>query len=79
MLITRISMWSGTQHTVDIPVTRSQIDNWRNGTVIQLAMPNLEAWQREFMLTGMTQAEWLELEQEQQAIDAREDSNNAKG
>lgn len=64
MLITRISVWSGKQHTLDIPVTAAQIQQWRDGTVIQVAMPHLTAWEREFLITGMTQEEWKEMESE---------------
>lgn len=64
MWISRISVWSGKQHTEYIPVTPAQLQMWRDGTVIQVAMPHLLPWQREFLITGMTESEWKEMSQE---------------
>lgn len=61
MLITRQSAWSGKVHTLDIPVTHEQIYEWQRGTLIQNAMPNLTADQREFLMTGITAEEWDEM------------------
>ncbi len=58
MLVTKRSKFSGIEHTVDLPVTEEQIAAWENGTLIQLAMPNLSPDQREFMITGITPEEW---------------------
>lgn len=58
MKITRTSIISGVTFTKEIPVTEEQISNWRNGTVIQDAMPNLSADDREFIMTGITPDEW---------------------
>lgn len=58
MLITRTSMVTGIERTVDLPVTQEQIDRWQNGELIQNAMPDLSADQREFILTGVTSEEW---------------------
>lgn len=60
MQITRKSPFSGRVHTLDIPVTQAQIDAWINGALIQNAMPNLTAGQREFLMTGITEEEWDE-------------------
>ena len=62
MLITRTSMISGTERTMDIPVTYEQLYDWNNGTLIQEAMPNLSADEREFIKTGITAEEWNMLE-----------------
>lgn len=35
-----------------------QWDAWQNGALIQNAMPELTADEREFLLTGMTPEEW---------------------
>ena len=43
-----------------VVVTQEQLDNWKNGMVIQKAMPNLTAEEREFLITGCTQKEWDE-------------------
>jgi len=51
-------MISGVERTLDLPVTQEQIDAWEAGTLIQEAMPQLCADQREFILTGITAMEW---------------------
>jgi hypothetical protein len=61
MLITRTSRVSGKIRTLDIPVTQEQLDAWYNGELIQKAMPNLTASQREFIKTGITDEEWDEM------------------
>lgn len=58
MLITRKSFISGRTHTKDIPVTALQLLAWQNGALIQDAMPNLSADDREFIKTGITVEEW---------------------
>ena len=58
MLITKKSMFSGEWNTMDIPVTQSQIDDWNQGALIQDAMPNVSADDREFLKTGVTPEEW---------------------
>ena len=58
MLITRISPFSGNTISLDIPVTQAQLDAWASGTLIQDAMPNLSADEREFIMTGITAQEW---------------------
>ena len=58
MQITRISMFTNKVHTMDINVTQEQIALWENGTLIQDAMPNLSADEREFIKTGVTPSEW---------------------
>jgi hypothetical protein len=58
MLITKQSMFTGKTHTRDIPVTEEQLANWRLGMLIQDAMPNLSAEDREFIKTGVTPEEW---------------------
>jgi len=60
MQITRISMFTNKVHTMDINVTQEQISSWENGTLIQDAMPNLSADEREFIKTGVTPSEWSE-------------------
>lgn len=61
MLITKVSMFSGVAHTLDIPVTQEQLDDWRGGKLIQDAMPNLSPDEREFLMTGLTSDEWEEM------------------
>lgn len=58
MQITRTSMISGETRTLDLPVTADQIAAHMGGALIQDAFPNLLRWQREFILTGITDEEW---------------------
>ena len=58
MKITRASELTGVTRTLDIPVTDDQIQAWLDGMLIQAAMPNLDADQREFVKTGITPDEW---------------------
>ncbi len=58
MMITRTSQLSGVERTIDLPITQAQIDAHANGELIQRAMPQLNAGQREFYMTGVTDAEW---------------------
>lgn len=57
MEITMTSAVSGKTRTLDLPVTQEQIDAWKAGEYIQVAMSNLTADQREFMMTGITAGE----------------------
>ena len=60
MQVTKVSAFTGVEHTLEIPVTEQQLTAWRNGTLIQVAMPNLTPDQREFLMTGVTAEEWEE-------------------
>lgn len=61
MLITRKSIMTGEVRTIDIPVTQEQLDEWASGKLIQNAMPNLSASEREFIMTGIVDEEWAML------------------
>ena len=58
MIITRKSPFSGKLHSAVINVTQKQLDLWESGMLIQDAMPNLTANEREFIKTGITPEEW---------------------
>ena len=58
MRITKRSMLSGETNTWDIDVTPEQLQAWRDGVLIQNAMPNLTPDEREFIMTGITPSEW---------------------
>ena len=58
MMITKKSMFSGQAHTMDLPVTRAQLDRWQGGELIQTVFPFLSSSEREFLMTGVTSAEW---------------------
>lgn len=61
MLITRIDPFTSKENTINIPVTRDQILAWKNGELIQNAMPNLTSSQREFIMTGIVDETWDEI------------------
>jgi hypothetical protein len=60
MQITRKSMLSGKERTLEINVTEEQLSLWQAGELIQNAMPHLTAGEREFIKTGITDEEWDE-------------------
>ena len=61
MLITKRSMLTGVEHTLEIPCTPEQLADYRGGKYIQDAMPNVPAPLREFLMTGITPDEWNSL------------------
>ena len=62
MQITRVSMITGVERTLDIAVTKEQLDDYyENGMLLQVAFPTLSPSDREFIKTGMTDAEWSEV------------------
>jgi hypothetical protein len=65
MLITRTSPYSGKENTKDINVTEEQLNNWRNGMLIQRAMPNVSIDDREFIMNGMTKEDYEDMEIEE--------------
>jgi hypothetical protein len=46
---------------MDLPVTAQQIEAYERGSLLQEAFPNLDADQREFIKTGITKEEWIEI------------------
>jgi hypothetical protein len=60
MTVTKTSPFSGNVNTLDIDVTARAIAAWESGELIQVAMPNLTADEREFIKTGITAKEWEE-------------------
>ena len=58
MKITRTSLLSGKKYTMDIDIDMYQLNKWQNGGLIQDVMPHLTADEREFIMTGITPAEW---------------------
>lgn len=61
MEITRKSPISGKTATLDLPITNEQLKAYEAGEYIQVAFANLDANQREFIMTGILQDEWDEL------------------
>jgi hypothetical protein len=66
MKITRVSPFSGETNTLEIDVTQEQLDALALGSLIQDVMPKLTPGEREFILTGTTEAEWDEVFKEEE-------------
>jgi hypothetical protein len=58
MQITRTSRLTGKTSVMDLNITQAQLDAWVDGDLVQNAMPQLSAEEREFLMTGITPAEW---------------------
>ena len=62
MEITMASAATGSVNTMLINVTEQQLAHYADsGKCIQDALPHLSADEREFLMTGITPAEWNEL------------------
>ena len=59
--ITRMSTLSLTENTMDLPMTQTEFSAaytaWKGGMLIQNAFPMLSPMHREFLMSGMTEAE----------------------
>jgi 7,8-dihydro-6-hydroxymethylpterin-pyrophosphokinase len=64
MKITKVSILSKIERSIDLDVTAEQINAWRSGMLIQEAMPHLNEHEREFIMTGITKDEWDNLMEE---------------
>jgi hypothetical protein len=58
MKITKVSMLSKLERSLELDVTDEEIKAWKAGMLIQDAMPRLTTDEREFMMTGITAQEW---------------------
>jgi hypothetical protein len=58
MKVVRTSMVSGKVREWDLDITEDQIIAYNNGALVQDAFPNLNADDREFLMTGITPDEW---------------------
>ena len=61
MIIERTSPFSGIVTKKNMPITQEQYDSWVSGTLAQNAFPNLSAYDREFIISGITEHEWDQL------------------
>lgn len=57
MLITRTSVF-GVERTKDLDITQEQYNAWQSGVYAQDAFPNLNARDREFIISGSTDEDW---------------------
>jgi hypothetical protein len=58
MLITRTSMLSGNTTERELDITTQQILDYERGALLQDALSNLSADDREFFKSGVTEEEW---------------------
>ena len=54
MLITRKSDITGKVRHKELNTTAAQLDNWQRGMLPAAAFPDLEPWDIEFIISGMT-------------------------
>jgi len=76
MKISRTSQFSGKTNEMEIDVTEDQILNWEvGGMLIQNAMPDLTADEREFIMTGATPDEWESMFSKNEQEEMNEDGS----
>ena len=61
MQVTRTSIISNMTRTVELDITQKQLDDYKNGVLLQDAFPNLSPSEREFIKSGITDSEWESL------------------
>ena len=61
MLVTRKSILTGIVRTRELDITEEQVESWKMGALIQDAMPHLSVSDREFVVNGITDAEWCQV------------------
>lgn len=61
MKVTMRSPYSDEENTLDLPVSRDDIERWRGGELIQNVMPHLTADQREFLISGLYPGEFEQM------------------
>ena len=74
MRIIRRSLVSGEINVMNLPVTQMQLQEWKNGGLIQDVFPDLTPDEREFIQTGITPKrafipnEWQQVEQDLEEV-----------
>ena len=58
MQVTVLSILSNKRNTMDIQVSRQQLQAWMNGADLDTIMPDLTDDQKSFITTGVTPKEW---------------------
>ena len=58
MLVYRENIVTKRVNVMELPVTQEQLDAWIGGSLIQDVMPDLDADQREFLISGMMPGEF---------------------
>lgn len=63
MNITKISSLTGNEHTLNINITEDELirveNRYNSKELIQNIVPNLSMDEREFLMTGITNEEWV--------------------
>jgi len=63
MNITKISSLTGNEHTLSINITQEELfrieNRYNSKELIQNIVPNLPMEEREFLMTGITNEEWI--------------------
>lgn len=64
-MLSRISEFSGEYNEMEIPMSIGEYEKafrrWKGGEMIQNVFPNLSPEVREFIMSGITPAEWAEM------------------
>lgn len=61
-VVVRRSPFSGETHQAVIKMTEKQYEAWTiDGLAIQHALPHLNAYEREFLMTGITPEDWKKM------------------
>ncbi len=62
LTITRTSMFTRKKNTMTLPIRHVDLLHWsQGGGLIQDVFPQLDAEQREFLMSGATPEEWAEV------------------
>ena len=65
MNITKISSLTGIEHTLNINITEDELlrveNRYNSKELIQNIVPNLTMDEREFLMTGITNEEWIRI------------------
>lgn len=65
MQVTRKSILTGIERTRDLDVTQEQLDAYTRGEgYVQTIFPHLNANDREFIMSGITEEEWDDIVEE---------------
>ena len=63
MNITKISSLTGIEHTLNINITQDELlrveNRYNSKELIQNIVPNISMEEREFLMTGITNEEWI--------------------
>lgn len=61
MILTKTSKLTGKEHSMELPITEQELSDYYNSEeLIQNFFPQLNADQREFIISGITAEEWEE-------------------